>query len=141
VRHLWDWDVSKNRVTSHLLYEGVRSGDVLLVVGGSDMSELCPHPVAGRDDGADFEVFQENVLELHDLFVGDVPAAVKLKLPLRFLLPFLSSLETHHPPTRTMACLVSCSILVRAAKIRKAGRGRGWLPPLACLQSHRFEQS
>jgi hypothetical protein len=71
VGHLWDRNVSKNRVTSHFLDQGVRTSNVLLMVGGPNMSKLGPYPVAGRDDGTDFEVFQENVLELHDLFVGD----------------------------------------------------------------------
>jgi hypothetical protein len=38
VRHLWNRDVSKNRVTSHFLDQGVGTGYVLLVVGGADMS-------------------------------------------------------------------------------------------------------
>jgi hypothetical protein len=38
VRHLGDRDVSKNGVTSHLFNEDVRSGDVLLVVSGSDVT-------------------------------------------------------------------------------------------------------
>jgi hypothetical protein len=58
VGHLRDWDVSENRITSHFFYQSVGTGDVLLMVGGPDMSELGPHPVAGRDDGADFEMFQ-----------------------------------------------------------------------------------
>jgi hypothetical protein len=62
----------QNRVTSHFFYQDIRASDVLLVVSGADVSKLCPHPVASRDDGTDFQMFQENVLELHDLFMGDV---------------------------------------------------------------------
>jgi hypothetical protein len=65
--HLRDWDVSQDTIVSHFLDEDVWTGDVLLVIGGADMSELSPYPVAGRYNGADLEVFQENVLELNHL--------------------------------------------------------------------------
>jgi hypothetical protein len=38
MRHLGNRDVSENSIAPHLFYEGVWSCDVLLVVGGSDMS-------------------------------------------------------------------------------------------------------
>jgi hypothetical protein len=56
VGHLWDGDVSQDTVSSHFFYEGVGAGDVLLVVGGADMSKLSPYPIAGGDNGADLEV-------------------------------------------------------------------------------------
>jgi hypothetical protein len=69
VGHLWNRDVSQNRITSHLLDQNIRACDILLVVGSPNMSKLSPHPVAGSDDGTDFEVLQEHMLKLHDLFV------------------------------------------------------------------------
>jgi hypothetical protein len=97
VRHLWNWDVSKSRITSHLFDQDVRSGDVLLVIGGADVSKLGPHPVAGRYDCADFQMFQENMLKLDDLFVGDVASGCEIEVAISFLVALL--VEFRNPPT------------------------------------------
>jgi hypothetical protein len=50
---------------------------------------LGPHPITGRDDGADFEVFQEHVLKLYHLFVGDVAHCSEVEITVMFLVAFL----------------------------------------------------
>jgi hypothetical protein len=97
VWHLWDRNVSENGVAPHLLYEGVRSGDVLLVVGGPDMPQLCPDPVAHGDYGSDLEVFQKNVLELDYLFVGHVTGRREVEVAVAFLVSLL--IEFRDPPS------------------------------------------
>jgi hypothetical protein len=92
MRHLGDGDVSEDTVMSHFFYEGVRSSDILLVVGGSDMSELCPYPVSGRDDGLNLQMFQEDMLELNYLFMGDVSCRGEVEVSVPLLVALLVKL-------------------------------------------------
>jgi hypothetical protein len=96
VWHLGYWDVSKDTVSPHLLYKGVWTGDVLLMVGGSDMSKLRPYPVPGRDNGPNLEMFQEDMLELDYLVVGDCTCRSEVEIPIS--LPVALLVEFRYPP-------------------------------------------
>jgi hypothetical protein len=92
VRHLGDGNVSQDAVVPHFFDEDIGACNVLLVVGGSDMLELGPHPIAGCDNGANLEVLQENVLELDHLFVGDVACRGEIEVAVSLLIAFLVQL-------------------------------------------------
>jgi hypothetical protein len=94
--HLRDWNVSQDTIVSHFLDKDVWTGDVLLVVGGADVSELSLYPVAGCDDGADLEMFQGDMLELNHLFMGDVSCRSKVEVAVSLLVAFL--VELGDPP-------------------------------------------
>jgi hypothetical protein len=124
MRHLGNWNVSEDSISPHLVYEGIRAGDVLLVIGCTDMSKLCPHPVAGRNDGPNFKMFQEDVLELNDLFMGNVPCCGEIEVSISFLVALL--VELGDPPAANQNDGVLCELFDFCACCQdKKGGGKG----------------
>jgi hypothetical protein len=106
--HLRDGDVSKDTISPHLFHESIRTSDVLLVVGGSDVSELCPYPISGCYDGPNLEVFQEDVLELDYLFMGNGSCRGEVEVPVSLLVAFL--IEFRDPPSAVQNNGVFCEL-------------------------------
>jgi hypothetical protein len=133
MRHLGNRDVSKDTVLPHLLYEGVWTSDVLLVVGGSDMSELCPYPISGCYNGPNLEVFQEDVLELDYLFMGD--SSCRSEVEVSISLPVALLVEFRDPPAADQNNGVFGELFdLRASCQDKEGRGESsdsfFFPPV-----------
>jgi hypothetical protein len=91
MRHLRNWDVSEDRVSPHLIYEGVQARRRF--VDG----RRCGHGESWAQTqlpavtiAPTLRVLQEDVLELElPVRALTFPAAVKLKLPLRLLVALL----------------------------------------------------
>jgi hypothetical protein len=122
--HLGNRDISEDTILSHFFNEGVGAGDILLVVGGADMSKLSPYPVAGGDDGADLEMLQEDVLELNHLFVGDVACHGEVEVPVAFLVALL--IELGNPPAANQNDGMLCELFDFCASHQdEEGGGKG----------------
>jgi hypothetical protein len=88
VWYLWEEDMSEDRIAFHFLHESVQARYVPLWVRGMDIVELGPNPVACGDYGSNFEVFQEDMLELGNLFMWNVACCQEVEVAVALLVAF-----------------------------------------------------